>query len=141
MKKVIQKVVAAGIILNNNKVLIIQRAASDTFPNMWEVPSGKREEFETTINAVTREVKEETNLEVEVLSPIGVFEFKTEKESEIRDVTQICFICKVVGDTDVKLSDEHQNFVWVGKDELDSYNLSKETKENIILAFLHSNFQ
>lgn len=135
MKNIVQKIVAAGIILNNNKVLIIQRAANDSFPNMWEVPSGKREEFETTENAVTREVKEETGLDVKVVKPVGVFEFRVEKDTEIRDVTQICFLCKPAGGIEVKLSSEHQNFTWVGLEELINYNLSQETKENIIKAF------
>lgn len=132
MKKIVQKIVAAGIVVNNNKVLIIQRAADDTFPNMWEVPSGKREELERTVDAVKREVKEETGLTVEICEPIGVFEFSVEKENEIRDCVQICFLCKPIGKTEVVISTEHQNYIWVSKDELGSYKLSPETKANIL---------
>lgn len=67
--------------------------------------------------------------------PIDVFEFKVEKEDEIRDATQISFLCKPVGKPNVKLSSEHQNFAWVSEKELDDYNLSKETKGVISKAF------
>lgn len=46
-KPIIQKVVAGGIIISNSKVLIVQRAADEeVYPNLWEVPSGKKEPME-----------------------------------------------------------------------------------------------
>ena len=44
MKKEIQKIVLAGVVFYNNKVLILQRSKDETiYPNMWELPSGKKE--------------------------------------------------------------------------------------------------
>lgn len=132
MKKIVQKIVVAGIIAYKGKILIIQRSADeDVFPNLWEIPSGKREPFETSHNALVREIKEEVGIDVAPIMPVGVFEFKIEKEDEIRDATQISFLCKPTGEPKVKLSNEHQNFVWIDEKELDKYELSKETKEVI----------
>ena len=136
VKKVVQKICAAGVILHGGKVLIIQRSSDDeAFPGLWELPSGKQESLETTIDAVKREVKEETGLNVEVDRIVGSFKFKVEKEDEIRDVTQISFLVKPVDSVEVKLSSEHQNFAWITKDEIDNYNLSEETKGVIRKAF------
>lgn len=135
MKKVVQKVVAGGIIFNEGKVLIVQREDGDDYGGLWEIPSGKRENFERTVDAVIREVKEETGLDVEADNPVGVFEFKVEKENETRDMTQISFLCKPVGKIEVKLSSEHQNFAWITKEELNNYNISQETKDNLLKAF------
>lgn len=43
-KQIIQKVVAGGIIIQDSKVLIVQRSSNEeAYPNLWEVPSGKKE--------------------------------------------------------------------------------------------------
>jgi len=136
MKPIVQKIIVAAVIEHQGKILIIQRsAAEDVFPNLWEIPSGKRELFEKSQDALVREVKEETNIKVKPIMPVDVFEFKVEKENEIRDATQISFLCKPIGKPKIKLSNEHQNFAWVTKKELANYNLSKETKEVISRAF------
>ena len=136
MKKVVQKMIVAVVVLHENKILIIQRSEGDEdFPCLWEIPSGKREPFEKTVDGVKREVMEETGLNVEVGDPIGVFDFKVEKEDEIRDVTQISFLVTPIGGVEVKLSHEHQKFAWITEKEIDNYNISKETKEIIKKAF------
>lgn len=137
IKPIIQKVVAGGIIINDSKILIIQRAASEeAYPNLWEVPSGKKEPMEKIGDTVIREVYEETGLKTKVIKVVDVFNFMVEKTNEIRDVTQINFLLKMSEESEVKLSTEHQNFAWITKDELNKYNLSKETKNSIAKAFL-----
>jgi ADP-ribose pyrophosphatase len=136
VKKIVKGIAVAGIVFNKNKVLIIQRSENDdVFPGLWELPSGKRENFEKSEDALVREVKEETNLDVIKIDPIHVFEFKVDKEEEIRDVTQISFLVELIGKPIVKLSEEHQNFVWVIEDQLSDYNVSKESKKAISKAF------
>lgn len=136
MKPVIQKIIVAGIVVNNGQVLIIQRSTNeDVYPGIWEVPSGKRELFETSEEAIIREVNEEVGMDVKPIVPVDVFEFRVEKENEIRDATQISFLCKTIGKPSVKLSSEHQNFAWVKEKELNEYNLTEEVREAIIKAF------
>lgn len=136
MKKVVQKIVLAGLVIKDNKTLIIQRSANEeVYPNLWELPSGKRELFETSEDAVKREVKEETGLNVEPVMPVSVFEFRVEKPDEIRDATQISFLVKPTGNKRVALSSEHQNYAWVTEDELANYKLSEETRDTIKKAF------
>jgi len=136
MKPVIQKIIVAGIVVNNGQVLIIQRSTNeDVYPGIWEVPSGRRELFETSEEAIIREVNEEVGMDVKPIVPVDVFEFRVEKENEIRDATQISFLCKTIGKPSVKLSSEHQNFAWVKEKELNEYNLTEEVREAIIKAF------
>ncbi len=104
-------------------------------PGLWEVPSGKREPSEKTVDGCKREVEEETGLKVEVGNPIGIFEYRVEKPEEIREVTQINFLVKPTGKVEVILSSEHKNYAWIKEDEIDNYNISKETKEIIKKAF------
>ena len=44
MKRVVEKIAVAGVIIQNGKVLIIQRGEDEDYlPGLWEIPSGKRE--------------------------------------------------------------------------------------------------
>ena len=139
-KTIIQKIVLAGIIFNKQgKALILQRSADeDVYPEMWELPSGKREFFESSHDSLRREIKEETGLDVKIIQPCSVFEYKIEKPTEIRDSTQINFIVTSES-SEVNLSDEHQNFAWISEGEIEQCDMSDETKKTIRSAFnLHS---
>lgn len=136
MKQIIQKIILAGVIVYQGKILIIQRGSGEeAYPNLWELPSGKRDFLEPSEEALKREVKEETGLDIKSVAPVSVFEFKVEKPDEIRDATQISFLCKPIGEPKVKLSHEHQNFAWITKNELNDYRISKETKDVISKTF------
>jgi len=136
-KKIIQKIVLGGVIVNqDNKILILQRNKDEeVFPNTWELPSGKRELLENSERCLLREIKEETGLDVKIIMPFSVFDYQIEKPEEIRDTTQINFLVKLIKGNKVKLSPEHQNFAWISKDEINQYQLSKATKKVILKAF------
>ena len=136
MKRVVEKIAVAGVVKKNGKILIVQRGDSDEYlSGLWEVPGGKREPSEKTIDGCKREVEEETGIKVKVGDPIGIFEYKVEKSEQIREVTQINFLVKPIGKVEVKLSSEHKNFAWIKENEIDNYNITKETKEIIRKAF------
>lgn len=101
---------------------------------MWELPSGKRDFLETSNDALIRELKEEVGLDVKVVQPFSVFEYQIEKPNELRDSTQINFIV-TTNSMNVKLSEEHQDFAWVSKDEVKKYDISEKTKKVILEAF------
>jgi mutator protein MutT len=130
-KKIVQKIVLAGVIINkNNEILILQRNKNeDIFPNMWELPSGKREFLESSESCLIREAKEETGLSVKIIMPFSVFDYQIEKPKEIRDTTQINFLVRVVNKKKVKLSPEHQNFAWISKKTLININYPKQQKK------------
>lgn len=67
--------------------------------------------------------------------PFSVFDYQIEKEKEIRDSTQINFLVKPKNGAEVKLNDEHQNYAWISKEEIDKYNLTEATKNVIKKAF------
>lgn len=136
MKKIVERVAGGAVIFRNGKVLIIQRATDEDYmPGLWEIPSGKREPSEKIADGTKRETMEETGLSVEIGDPVGIFEYKVDKPNEIREVTQICFLATPIGDAEVKLSNEHQNFAWISESEINKYNITEETKEIIRKAF------
>jgi len=134
-KKVVQKIVVAGVVFENDKALILQRNSDeDIFPNMWELPSGKREPFESSVDALKREIMEEVGIDVEIIMPVSTFEYQIEKPDEIRDTTQINFLVKLKSSSNIKLSSEHQSFAWIDKSEINKYSI-KEVGDVIRKAF------
>ena len=56
--------VAVSVIEYKNKILIKKRLNKNFLPGLWEFPGGKIEKNESAIQAIIREVKEETNLTI-----------------------------------------------------------------------------
>lgn len=135
-KKIVTKVVLAGVVVDENKILILQRHKDeDVFPGLWELPSGKKEPLETSEGSLLREIKEESGLDVEIIKPILVFDYQIEKETEIKDSTQINFLVVIKGKNKVTISDEHQAFAWIVENEINDYKISDQTKVVIKKAF------
>lgn len=70
------------------------------------------------ICSLQREVREETGLEIEVFNPFAVWyhEFPKWHRNYGKVVYLVAFRCKYVSG-ELKLSDEHDKFRWVGKDD------------------------
>jgi len=58
--------VAAGVITDNDKVLITRRALKENFAGGWEFPGGKIELNETPEDCLIRELKEELNIDISI---------------------------------------------------------------------------
>ena len=125
-----------ALIFNNDGKIFLMR--SHKWHNKYALPGGHIEFGETAEEAVKREVKEETNMDVEVLEFFMMQDciFPEEFYKEKRHFIFLDFLCKAIT-TNVKLNDEAESFVWVHIDEalhlpLESYTrnlLSKYVKE------------
>lgn len=112
------KEVTAAIILKENRVLIAQRAPEDKLAGKWEFPGGKLEQGETLQECLKREIKEELDVEVEVLNLFGesIYTYESGK------IKLIAFWCKwLSGEFTLKV---HSRLVWAKRDELDLYNFA-----------------
>ncbi len=125
-----QFVTASAFIPWEDKALILQRAASESFlPNNWEQAGGKVEQFENPINAAIREVLEETGLQISVIRPYFVHDYK---KSNDRHHIEIAFYCQLTASPKVTISDEHQAFKWVTAEEVANINSLTETMRKVI---------
>jgi 8-oxo-dGTP diphosphatase len=140
MKNVVLKVLTAGAIIRSDKILIVQRSLNDnSYPGLWELPSGKKEPLELATDSVVREVLEETGLRIKTVDIIHTFNFIADNADETKDFTQLVFYTEETGQPqEVVLSREHQAYRWVIVDELNNLNISQETKEGIIKAFRYT---
>lgn len=113
----VNKIVVAvkGVVLNEGKVLIVQRANDDEIGGgTWECVGGKIEFGEDLESALVREIKEEVGLNVTVENILYATTFKT---SPTRQVVILTYLCSGNGN-DIFLSKEHIDYRWATKDQL-----------------------
>ena len=118
-----------GIVIYNHKVLILKRVkpSSDGL-GYWELPGGGLEYGETPHEALIRELKEETNLDIRILKPVYTF-------TAIRPQYQtvgVGFLSIPTNDY-VVISDEHTDFKFVSPDDLLEY-LDEKIYNDIIFT-------
>ena len=121
--KSFQKIVATGFILSKDQVLIVQRSMREKFfPGVYEMPGGKVDFGERAEDAVKREVKEETNLDIKVFEPFYTFSYVSGiSDGSKRHTIEIVFRCELNCPRDqIKLSMDHDNFKWIGQKEIDN---------------------
>ena len=82
--------------------------------NLWGIPGGKVKWGEPSEEALRREVKEETNLDIADIRFVLVQDCIHSKEF-YRDAHFVLlnYTCRCAGATDVKLNDEAREFRWV----------------------------
>ncbi|WP_349680918.1 NUDIX hydrolase [Methanobrevibacter sp. UBA212] len=115
-----------GIIKNDSgEILIVKRhPKSRTDPEMWELPGGKVEKGEHFADALVREIKEETNLNVNV----GDFcEAVQNDYSHKRTVQLMMYLDDVEGS--VAISEEHTEYMWASIEKIESLELSSSLKK------------
>jgi 8-oxo-dGTP diphosphatase len=109
-------VVVAFLIESDGRLLMLRRSASkDHAPGEWEPGSGRVESGETPVEAVHREAREETGLEVEILGVVDTFHYYRGAARE--EAIGIAFHCRAIGG-DLRLSAEHDAAEWVPFDRI-----------------------
>ena len=86
--------------------------------NLWGIPGGKIKSGEPSEEALRREIKEETDLDVTDIEFVLVQDCIHSKEF-YRDAHFVLlnYTCHAVGERPVKLNDEAREFRWVTLDE------------------------
>ena len=111
------RLIAKAFILNERgEVLLLRRSATDkTRPGGWDIPGGAVEPDEGIIEAMSRELAEETGLQLEPKSLALQYAAAAVYEGE--NAVRFCFVGHV-GDPAVTLSFEHDQHRWVTLDEV-----------------------
>ncbi|MBC8495605.1 NUDIX hydrolase [archaeon] len=120
-----------AIILNEDKtkILLIKRG-SKAYHGFWGFVSGLPEWGEEVKEAVIREAKEETNLDVEIVKFIGKY---YDKRGRHPTKTMYCLphICKVVGG-ELKADDDALDAKWFDLAEVKDMELAFDHKQILI---------
>ncbi len=136
--RIIQKCI---IVSRDGKVLTLKRAADDrSRGGSWDLPGGGYEQGEFVLDAIKREVSEESGLTVSSLSPIYVTNQIDVKVGFFQgsNVFGICYVSRNWSG-EVQLSEEHTEYRWVSPEELLTYSFGEDGRFFVssIKAFLN----
>ena len=122
-----QIIVTAAITENDGKYLISQRLPDCKNPPLkWEFPGGKIEFGEDARDCLTREIKEELGIEISVGK---IFEVTSHVLNDTH-IILLFFKCSLVSGVPQKLG--VNDFAWVTKEELESYDYINESDKKVV---------
>lgn len=131
--------VGVGAVIKNSdgKILLMKRGAlSKSEPNTWCIPGGAVEFGEKMESAVIREIKEELNIDIEILKQYGCADYIMLSENQ-HWVSGI-FLCKIVeGEPKIMEPGKCDEIGWYNLEDLGSLPLGVIMKENIKLIKLY----
>lgn len=117
-----------GFIAYKDKYLFIKKVSNGSKnQGYWELPGGGLNFGELPEDGLTREVREETGLNIAVLKPIITWSFLKNNNKQVIGITYLC----EAKDEKVTISEEHEDFAWVKKEDFDNIDLLPELKEDI----------
>ncbi len=116
-----------AIIADSGRVLLVERG-HDPLKGIWSLPGGVVEVGEYLKDAIRREVREETGLEVEPVSVVEVFEriMPDPKGRTEYHYVLIDYLCRVTGGR-LQAESDVSDARWVPRAELASYQITEGT--------------
>ena len=108
--------VVAAVIKKDDCYLLAKRNKDKYMGLKWEFPGGKVETNETFKEALSREILEELNVNIEIHNKVAEEKYQ---DSEINIVLHY-FMCSLLNE-DIVLS-EHEAIEWVKKEEFFKYD-------------------
>jgi 8-oxo-dGTP diphosphatase len=128
--------VATIYIEHDGQILLLHRQNNKSQGNKWGIPGGKVEKHETPLQAVIREIKEETGLDIsnqtiEAIKPVYI------EYNEKNHFVYHAFRTQLQDDPgSVKINfEEHKGFTWVTPADALTMNLLQDEDECIITDY------
>jgi phosphoglycolate phosphatase len=120
-----------ALIFNSSENVLLVR--THKWSDLWGIPGGKIKWGEPSQSALVREIKEETNLNIADVEFVMVQDCIHSTEF-YRDAHFILlnYTCRCVGEPEVKLNDEAQEFRWVTLDQTIELPINEPTR--VLLA-------
>ena len=95
------------ILIEGGKVLLVKRGR-DPFKGEWAIPGGRIEENERAEDCLRREMKEETNLDVEPVRLVGLY---SDPKRDPRGIIAAAYIVRRTGG-EPKAGDDAAEVAW-----------------------------
>lgn len=122
----IERFTVGAMVIHQNKILLVRRNSDDFLGGLYEVPGGKIGGGETIVEALTRELREETNLQLDIVTGfLPSFDYLSRRGLKTR---QFNLTVTVKEPLDIKLT-EHDYFVWKQLHEIEGVGISEELRK------------
>lgn len=110
--------VTAAILEEGNKIMIARRAQGKHLAGYWEFPGGKIEQDETPEICLTRELKEEFEIDVKIGKFIGESVFNYPNKT----IKLIAFTGQIINGK--MMLNDHDKIEWIKLEEINNYKLA-----------------
>jgi ADP-ribose pyrophosphatase YjhB (NUDIX family) len=122
---------ASAIVVNDEGKILLHRRSDNA---RWALPGGVMDIGESIAQTVTREVREETGLEVEPEYIVGVYSDPGHvfayDDGEVRQQFSVCFACRIVGGQ-VRTSEESSEVAFFAPAEVDTLDMHESIRIRI----------
>lgn len=120
--------VVKALLFYDDPILLLTRL-KQLFHGMEDLPGGKLEPDELRVPGLIREIKEETQLDVDELIPVATHEWEGPDGKQFFEY----LYCAVVDSNQVSLSpEEHSSFRWISLGQIESSKIHPKIKELIL---------
>jgi mutator protein MutT len=123
-----------GVLIRDGKVLLIRRGKPPLY-GRWVVPGGTVELGESLEQALVREMREETGLEVVPLEVLTVFD-RIERDGDrvVYHYVIVDYLCRWLGG-EARAASDALEAAWAALDDLPRYDLPQKALEVVQDAF------
>ena len=123
-----------GVLIRDGKVLLIRRGKPPLY-GRWVVPGGTVELGESLEQALVREMREETGLEVVPLEVLTVFD-RIERDGDrvVYHYVIVDYLCRWLGG-EARAASDALEAAWAALDDLPRYDLPQKALEVVQEAF------
>jgi len=123
-----------GVVIRDGMVLLIRRGKPPLY-GRWVVPGGTVELGESLEQALVREMREETGLEVAPLEVLTVFD-RIERDGErvVYHYVIVDYLCRWLGG-EARAASDALEAAWAALDDLPRYDLPQKALEVVQEAF------
>lgn len=124
-----------ALILRRDAILLVERGKAP-LKGYWSLPGGVLEVGEVLEDAIRREVREETGLDVKPVTVFEIFEriMRDAKGRAEYHYVLIDYLCKVTGG-ELRAADDASGAAWIRRRDLGQYKVTEGTVEVIERAF------
>lgn len=131
-----QLIVALALIVDKNNNVLISQRNQISIPKahgLWDLPGGKIEFGEDPKETVIREIYEELNIDIAVISFLPTYISSVwEAKSHIQHVICLPFVCKIIAGTVKINTNAIMKIAWINKVTLHNYSFLTGDKECIL---------
>lgn len=128
MSPVAPVVGVGGAVVRGGRVLLIRRGKEPLY-GRWVVPGGTVELGETLVQALVRELEEETGLRVEPLEVLTVFDrIERDGETVVYHFVIVDYLCRWLSG-EARAASDALDVAWASPEELPGYDLPPKALE------------
>jgi 8-oxo-dGTP diphosphatase len=102
-----------AILIEDGKILLIKRSR-EPGEGKWAIPGGRIEDDETAIECMKREMKEETGIDIEIISMVGLY---SDPRRDPRKIIAASYLVKRTGGS-LRAGDDAGEAKWFDLDSL-----------------------